>query len=90
MGTIAARLLADKISTISQIHAILALAVAQAMDIMELSNPDPIFSEHALALRQIVRTVSPALLQDRPLGREIETLSLTLSQSDPPEIGAPL
>lgn len=90
MGTIAARLLADKISTISQIHAILALAVAQAMDIMELSNPEPAFSDHALALRQIVRTVSPPLLQDRPLGREIETLSLTLSQSDPPEIGAPL
>ena len=85
MGTIAARLLAAKLATLTQIYAILALAVAQAMDIIETDVKAEVFSPHALALRHFVRAISPALLQDRPLGREIEALAVALHQSDPPE-----
>ena len=90
MGTIAARLLADKLSTLTQIQAILALAVVQAMDILDLSDQTLVFSDHAQALRRVMRAISPALLEDRPLGQEIETVAQTLSQSDPPEVGAPI
>lgn len=89
MGTIAARHVADKIATLLQIQAILALAVAQAMDILELTCPGPTFSFSAQGVRQIVRAVSAPLERDRPLGREIELLSRTLAQSDPPELEAP-
>lgn len=83
MGTIAARLLAGKLATLAQIHAILAIAVAQAMDILDLEGTG-VFSPHARALRHFVRAISPELLQDRPLGREIEALAEALHQSDPP------
>jgi tyrosine ammonia-lyase len=86
MGTIAARLLADKLETIIKIQAILAMAVAQAMDILDLAPAGPAFSHHALELRKMIRSVSPAVLQDRPLGGEIETVSQMLSQSDPPSV----
>jgi tyrosine ammonia-lyase len=85
MGTIAARLLAEKLAALSQIQSILALAVAQAMDILETEGKTEVFSAHALALRRFVRAISPELLQDRPLGREIEALAKALHQSDPPE-----
>ncbi len=88
MGTIAARHLADKITTLSQIQAILALAVVQAMDILDLTGPDLGFSPSAQGVRRIVRALSPALERDRPLGREIEAVAHALSQSDPPEPGA--
>lgn len=85
MGTIAARLAADKLATLTQIQAILALAIAQAVDILEKDSPGPAFSGHVLALRAMVRGSSPALMEDRPLGREIEALAAALAQSDPPE-----
>ncbi len=85
MGTIAARLLADKLTGLFQIQAILAIAVTQAVDILEKDAPGPDFSSHLMALRQKVRGVSPELLQDRPLGREIEVLAEALAQSDPPK-----
>lgn len=86
MGTIAARLLADKLEMTAKIQAILAMAVVQAMDILDLAPEGPAFSQHALDLRKMVRAVSPAVLQDRPLGGEIETVSQMLSQSDPPSV----
>lgn len=88
MGTIAARLLAEKLTTLAQIQAILALSVAQAMDLLDQRDPDTGFSTSSLALRQMIRRISPALMQDRPLGQEIETVARTLSQSDPPDPAA--
>jgi hypothetical protein len=55
------------------------------MDILETEGKTEVFSAHALALRRFVRAISPELLQDRPLGREIEALAKALYQSDPPE-----
>jgi tyrosine ammonia-lyase len=85
MGTIAARLLAEKLDSLSHIHAILAISIAQAVDILEKDSPGAAFSRHVIALHHYVRAMSPELLQDRPLGREIEALAKGLAQSDPPE-----
>lgn len=85
MGTIAARHLSDKLTTLSQIQAILALAIVQAMDILDLFDPDLGFSRSAQGLRRMVRALSPALQTDRPLGREIELLSHALTRTDPPD-----
>lgn len=84
MGTIAARLVADKLEMLFQIQAILALTVAQAIDLREMEGPDA-FSPSAEAMRHMVRRISPALTADRPLGREIEAMAETLARTDPPE-----
>lgn len=92
MGTIAARLVHQKIATLTQINAILGLCIAQAIDIIEQRHEEGSkgagFSPQAKALRDVIRRDSPALAQDRPLGREIETLAQTMSQSDPPKLGS--
>ena len=83
MGTIAARLAADKLAMLVQIQAILALAVAQAIDLREMESAVA-FSASAQAVRRMVRRISPELVADRPLGREIEALAETLAAKDPP------
>jgi tyrosine ammonia-lyase len=84
MGTIAARLVADKLEMLFQIQAILAMTVTQAIDLREIEGPDA-FSPAAEAMRRVVRRISPALTADRPLGREIEAVAEALSRIDPPE-----
>lgn len=83
MGTIAARLVSEKLDLLAQIQAILALATAQAIDILEHDGQSG-FSSHALSLRDMVRAQSDALAQDRPLGGEIEALAETLQTTFPP------
>lgn len=85
MGTIAARLVSDKLEMLFQIQAILAMTVAQAIDLREIEGKAA-FSPSAEAMRRFVRRISPALTQDRPLGREIETLAQAMSRTDPPEV----
>ena len=83
MGTIAARLVSDKLTLMAQIQAILALSVAQAVDICELEGQSG-FSSNARSLRDAVRLKSDALAQDRPLGSDIEALAETLQTALPP------
>lgn len=83
MGTVAARQVQDLLRALFQIQAILALAAAQAIDILE-DTSDPAFSPQAKALRRFVRAHSARLRTDRPLGREIEALADAMSASGPP------
>lgn len=83
MGTIAARMAADAACRTSEIQAILALCVAQAIDIVEESGSSG-FSKAAESLRAFVRTRSAALDKDRPLGEEIEALAEAMRRSSPP------
>ena len=82
MGTIAARLAADKLATLWQIQAILALAVAQAIDLLQ-DRGDAAFSPSARALHGFVRQRSARLTGDRPLSPDITTLADCLSRYDP-------
>lgn len=84
MGTIAARLASEKLAVLTQIQAILALALAQAIDLREAAG-GPDFSAPAKAMRRFVRRISPELAADRPLGREIEAMAETMAETDPPE-----
>lgn len=83
MGTIAARLARDKLCLAEEIAAILAIAVAQGMDIAEHREPDP-FSPSAQKVRQFVRTFSAEITTDRPLGEEIAALADALAGQSPP------
>ena len=83
MGTIAARHVSDKLKMLTQIQAVLAMAVAQAIDILNLTDPERLFSPCSLALCAQVRSISPEIMQDRPLGEEIEALARMLAQVDP-------
>lgn len=88
MGTIAARLTATRLKRTQEIMAILALAVAQAMDIRGADNADRLsdlgFSANAQGLHKVVRTLSPALVEDRPLGGEISDIKGWIADNDPP------
>lgn len=83
MGTIAARLVSDKLDLLNQIQSVLALSVAQAIDILELDGQSG-FSANASSIRDLVRSESDALAQDRPLGLDIEALAGTLNATFPP------
>ena len=83
MGTIAARHVCDKVSTLMQIQGILAMAIAQAIDILHLTDPERQFSPAALALHAQVRALSPEITQDRPFSHEIEALARMVSQMNP-------
>ncbi|ARE42213.1 Histidine ammonia-lyase [Rhodovulum sp. P5] len=82
MGTIAARLTAEKLARCIEIQAILALALAQAAELRggsELSG----FSGAARRLVAWVRETAPELEEDRPLAKEITALSIRMSQQSP-------
>jgi tyrosine ammonia-lyase len=85
MGTIAARLAHTKLEALAQIQAILALALAQAVDIMCTRNADVPFSRNATQVRDFVRTISAPLNGDRPLGRDIEAVAKAIAENAPPE-----
>ncbi|WP_370400176.1 HAL/PAL/TAL family ammonia-lyase [Sulfitobacter sp. JB4-11] len=91
MGTIAARLLGQKLGLLTQIHAILALCVAQSFDIIEEAEADTDEEDYGLSanartLHQLVRSKSAAVTEDRPLGRDIETLAATMARYAPPKL----
>jgi len=85
MGTIAARHCQEKIHALSQILAILGIAVAQAMD---LRGTKPAFSNSAREMHGLVRQYSARLRTDRPLGAEITALAQAL-ETTPPQTLAP-
>lgn len=97
MGTIAARMVRHRLDLTRQIHAILALALAQAMELRtgcaaEVTGEAaalPGFSPSALALHALVRTVSATLHADRPLGPEITALAEVL-RGDPGSLQSPV
>jgi len=84
MGTIAARHLADKVAMLAQIQAIMAMAVAQAVDILERRQTGRAFSPAVLALRRAVRAVSREITEDRPLSEDIQRVACLLAEGDPP------
>lgn len=84
MGTISARAVRQKLHLLARIHAILALAVAQAIDLRGSAAPDLAFSPFAIALRDYVRRLSPRLTEDRPLGRDIEVMANAITMDAPP------
>jgi tyrosine ammonia-lyase len=83
MGTIAARMAAEALVRTSEIQAIFALCVAQAVDLVEERGKGG-FSPAALELRSFVRARSPALDTDRPLGEEIASLAEAMRHASPP------
>ena len=86
MGTIAARLTQSKLIALFEIQAIMALCVAQAIDIEMSKAATKAFSPQALALRDYTRSVSERLIGDRPLGSEITELSSLMAQNGPPQL----
>ncbi|MCK0094091.1 aromatic amino acid ammonia-lyase [Yoonia sp. F2084L] len=84
MGTIAARMVQSKLKKLAQIQAIMGLAVAQAIDIQDEAQPDRMFSDSALSIRDFIRQISPPLKQDRPLGRDVEAIAQALANNAPP------
>ena len=91
MGTIAARLLGQKLGLLTQIHAILALCVVQSFDILDsratpTQGKDKGLSKNARTLHQLIRSKSAALTKDRPLGRDIELLAATMARYAPPKL----
>ena len=84
MGTIAARQVAQKLDMLAQVQAILALCVAQAIDIRGADQTMGLFSPASLKLHRYIRRVSAEITQDRPLGRDIEALAKAFATAAPP------
>ncbi|MEO1678546.1 MAG: aromatic amino acid ammonia-lyase [Pseudomonadota bacterium] len=82
LGTIAARLAADRLADLGRIQAILAICVAQAVDLREASGWTGL-APATRAARDFVRQASPALLEDRPLGAEIEAVADAMALESP-------
>lgn len=83
MGSVAARLAAGQIDRAAEVLTILALAVAQAMDLAQ-EGSESAFSPDALAVRAWVRAFSAPLVEDRPLGEEIAQIAAELLRAPPP------
>jgi tyrosine ammonia-lyase len=83
MGTIAARLASDALVRLSEIQAILALAAAQAVDIVEQRGAGG-FSPETGSVRDFVRMRSAPLETDRPLGEEIAAMAEAMRHTSPP------
>lgn len=84
MGTIAARKAATALVDTARIQAILAIAVAQGVDIGTDCQPDCAFAPATSALRAWVRRKSAPIVCDRPLSAEIEALAEAIRTEDPP------
>jgi tyrosine ammonia-lyase len=81
MGTIAARKAAEHLEDAGRIAAILALALAQAADLV--GGPAP----RLRALHDAVRALSAPLVEDRPLAGEIAAVADWLGANDPAALG---
>lgn len=82
LGTIAARLTAEKLQRFSEIQAILAMCLAQAAELrcgLELEG----LSQSGRTLVAWVRENAPALEEDRPLGEEIAAVAERLVRQPP-------
>jgi len=83
MGTVAARLVRNRLEDLGHLHAILAIAVAQAMDLRD-EDGQGAFSSRGAHLRAWTRRHSPGIDGDRPLGAEISALAGQIRTSSPP------
>lgn len=83
MGTIAARLLAEKIDRLSELQAILALALAQAMDLQGGPRKGG-FSRGAHRFHDTIRAIAPEMPVDRPLSGEIAATAECIRTRPPP------
>jgi tyrosine ammonia-lyase len=83
MGTVAARHAAGALDDTAEILAILAMGVAQAMDILRMRAKDG-FSPAAWSLHAALRQASQPIEVDRPLAPDIVSLSRLVLHSDPP------
>ena len=84
MGTIAARAAAAHTEDTASILAIMALAVAQGVDIVR--EEGGAFGPATRALHRWVRNLAPAMPADRPLSGEIAATARALSESLPPVV----
>ena len=85
MGTIAARATIQKLELTSKIQSILAMAVAQAMELRCERDPGYQPAPWTEAVATQVRTVSAAVERDRPLGADIEAVAKLIFDIDPPQ-----
>jgi tyrosine ammonia-lyase len=85
MGTIAARAAAAQIEDARRVLAILALAVAQGVDIVSNGAGAEAagFGRSTAALWRWVRARAPEMPEDRPLGSEIEAVAAAIAAGDP-------
>jgi tyrosine ammonia-lyase len=87
MGTIAARNVRDVMADVFHVLAIQALALTQAQELRGQQKPkqgsSAAFSPAAIAVAGQIRTISPALQQDRPLARDIELVAQLLRNDAP-------
>ena len=83
LGTIAARLAAQKLRRLAEIQAIAALCIGQAIELRGGTGCRG-FSGAARALHAAVRDVSPPLSADRPLAAEIAAMTEIIAASSPP------
>lgn len=82
MGTIAARGVRSALADLARVQAILAMALAQAMDLREQEGAE--LSDGAHRLRDRVREYHAEIHEDRPLGAEIEALAEAMANGPPP------
>ena len=85
LGTIAARLTASRLDDLTTLHAILALAVTQALELRaEIAEGSASAAAQALALH--IRSASPPLQEDRPLAEDIARTAALLTETDPTDL----
>lgn len=83
MGTIAARSADWHIWSCTQIQAILALAIAQGVDIVDEKENHASISCNLRGLQAQIRALVPPMHFDRPLSTEIETIASEIEFRDP-------
>lgn len=78
MGMTSARKAASILANVERVIAIEALAAAQGLDLREPLEP----AAGTGAVHDFIRTMSPRLDEDRPLSKEIETLSAAIASGE--------
>ncbi|MEM9760972.1 MAG: aromatic amino acid ammonia-lyase [Pseudomonadota bacterium] len=86
MGTIAARATAQHLDDAASILAILALAVAQGVDIRRAQDGGDGFAPATNRLVAALRQRSPPLVEDRPLSAEIAAIAAWLDDAPAEEV----
>ncbi|MEM9761113.1 MAG: aromatic amino acid ammonia-lyase [Pseudomonadota bacterium] len=84
MGTIAARNAALQLDDTARILAILALSVAQGIDVIDARGDAHGLSAASRAIHGLIRTESAPLLEDRPLAGDIVRIASLIEGAPPP------
>lgn len=89
MGTVAARRTAEHLADAARVQAILALALAQGVDILDAQGEGgDAVSPGLRVLWRGLRRIAPPLAEDRPLSGEIEAVADWMRARSPAEEGA--